>query len=71
MTRRLIGAGLIGLALALSACGSASDQKGGQPKQAPEVGYIVVQRTSVPIVTELSGRTSPFEVSEVRPQVSA
>jgi len=36
----------------------------------PEVGYVVVQPTSVALSTELAGRTVPFAVSEVRPQVS-
>lgn len=63
--------------LLLSACGSgaAEDQKaGGRGGRGgggtPEAGYIVVQPTSVPVVAELAGRTSAFEVSEVRPQVS-
>ena len=30
----------------------------------------MVQQTSVPVVTELSGRTSAYQTSEVRPQVS-
>lgn len=36
----------------------------------PEVGYVVVQQTSVAITTELPGRTTPFAVSDVRPQIS-
>ncbi|MEO5866586.1 MAG: efflux RND transporter periplasmic adaptor subunit [Sphingomonas sp.] len=64
-------------ALALSACGSNGANggdgkgKGGRGQQGPaEVGYIVVQQTSVPVMTELSGRTTAYESSEVRPQVS-
>jgi membrane fusion protein (multidrug efflux system) len=63
--------------LLLSACGNgaAADEKGGGrggrgAGGTPEAGFIVVQPTSVPIVAELAGRTSAYEVSEVRPQVS-
>jgi membrane fusion protein (multidrug efflux system) len=34
------------------------------------VGYVVAQRADVPVVTELAGRTTAFQSSEVRPQVS-
>jgi len=68
----------IGLAiLLLTACGggsSADGNAGGRGGRGgggtPEAGYIVVQQTSVPLVAELAGRTSAYEVSEVRPQVS-
>ena len=61
------------LALTLAGCGARDDAAtGGRRGQqgTPEVGYIVVQPTSVPLVSELSGRTSAFQSSEVRPQVS-
>jgi membrane fusion protein (multidrug efflux system) len=35
-----------------------------------QVGYVVVQPTSVPLVAELSGRVTAFQTSEVRPQVA-
>ena len=67
----------IGLSLALAACGSGDKaaQKGkgkaGQPGQGtPQVGYVVVQPTSAALVTELAGRTTAFERSDVRPQVT-
>jgi membrane fusion protein (multidrug efflux system) len=61
----------IALAVGLASCGAGSKEKGGRGQGGPaEVGYIVVQQTSVPVVTELSGRTTAFEASEVRPQVS-
>lgn len=34
------------------------------------VGYVVARTASVPIVTELAGRTTAYQTSEVRPQVS-
>ena len=35
----------------------------------PEVGYVVVQPRPVTLTSELPGRTSAYETSEVRPQV--
>lgn len=82
MKLRMLSAAAVG-ALLVSACsggGSGNDQaqrgssgggaggaNGGRPV---EVGFVVVQPTSVPVVTELAGRTSAYQVSEVRPQVS-
>lgn len=36
----------------------------------PEVGIVTVQPTRVELTTELPGRTSPYLVAEIRPQVS-
>ena len=70
---RTIGA--LGVAaIALSACGAGSSDKAkggrGAAKGPPEVGFVVVQPSSVPIVTELAGRTAAYQSSEVRPQVT-
>ncbi len=65
--RAALGGALAALALLCASC-SAGGDKAERPQ--PEVGFVVVQPTSVPLVTELSGRTSAFAVSEVRPQVS-
>ncbi|MES1973509.1 MAG: efflux RND transporter periplasmic adaptor subunit [Pseudomonadota bacterium] len=57
----------------LAGCGkSTSQSQGGRrgPSGPPEVGYIIVQPTSVPIMTELGARTTAYQSSEVRPQVS-
>lgn len=53
--------------LALAGCGSKDDGK--KPKEI-QVGYIVARQTSVPVTTELSGRTVASEIAEVRPQVT-
>ena len=62
----------------LAACGGTSEQpegrSGGQGGRGErggpaQVGFVVVQQTSVPLVTELAGRTFAYQSSEVRPQV--
>ena len=40
------------------------------PSAPPEVGIIVVKPEKVSLTTELSGRTVPQQIAEVRPQVS-
>jgi membrane fusion protein (multidrug efflux system) len=61
--------------LALAACsrdagGGRQNGRGGGDGKAPEAGYVVLQREAVPLRLELPGRTTAFETSEVRPQVS-
>lgn len=71
---------LAGTAMALalvsvSACGGgnkdgAKGKGAGGQQQTPTVGYVTVQPTNAPIVTELAARTTAFESSDVRPQVT-
>ncbi len=77
--RRLCaGAAPAALALLLVACGGGNDSQskggkngpGGANRGPATVGYVVVQPTSAAMVTELAGRTSAFESSDVRPQVN-
>lgn len=59
--------------LVLAGCGARDDAaKGGRRGQqgTPEVGYIEIKTATVPLVTELAGRTNAYQISEVRPQVS-
>lgn len=56
------------LALVLAACGGASDQQGAT--QSPEVAVETVKSEPVTLTQTLPGRISPYETSEVRPQVS-
>lgn len=59
------------LALALLAGCTKSDADSQRGQRGPvQVGYVVVQRTAVPLQSELGGRTVAFESSEVRPQVN-
>ncbi|KTF68584.1 efflux RND transporter periplasmic adaptor subunit [Sphingomonas sp. HT-1] len=68
--------GLIVLAsaLLLASCGAGNSagQQGGRrgPSGPPQVGYVVVQPTSVPMTVELAGRVTPYQMSQVRPQVA-
>jgi membrane fusion protein, multidrug efflux system len=56
------------LFLALSACHSGgSDQM--PPSGPPEVGVVTVQPQDVAMSSELPGRTTPYLIAEVRPQV--
>ncbi len=56
----------LALLVALGGCGK--DKGAGQNGPA-QVGVIVVKTQPVPLTSELSGRTSAFLVSDVRPQV--
>jgi membrane fusion protein (multidrug efflux system) len=72
-----IRSGTLGLALAstvlaalpLAGCGKANGTGAGMAFPTPEVGVVTVEPQVVALTTELPGRTSPYLVSEVRPQV--
>jgi membrane fusion protein (multidrug efflux system) len=57
----------IAAVLLLASC-SAKPAK--TPPPPPEAGYVVLRTETVPLYVDLAGRTSAFETSEVRPQVS-
>ena len=57
----------LGCGLCLTAC---NRQTQAPPPPAPEVATITVARQSVLLTTELPGRTSPFRIAEIRPQVN-
>ena len=60
--------GILAASLLLAGCGKKQAPAG--PQQGPpEVGVITVQLQRVTLTTELSGRTSPQHIAEVRPQV--
>ena len=56
------------LALMLASCG-AKPQAGPDPNAPAAVGIVVVRTEPVTLTAELSGRTSAYLISEVRPQV--
>ncbi|HEY6597896.1 MAG TPA: efflux RND transporter periplasmic adaptor subunit [Pseudomonadales bacterium] len=57
------------LAWTLSACGP-NGQGGGAPTRIPEVAVVTIVPQRAVLTAELPGRTSPFAVSDVRPQVT-
>jgi len=66
---------VVAAALTLASCGGSQSQDGGTggrggPKGPITVGFVVVQQGSAPIVQDLPGRVSAFQVSDVRPQVN-
>lgn len=56
----------IAAALVLASCGGPAPQQAPGP---PQVGFVTVTVQPVTLSTELAGRTSPYESSDVRPQV--
>jgi membrane fusion protein (multidrug efflux system) len=76
MKLRSFPVGVVGalgmIALAIGGCAQKTETMGGRggPKGPPEVGYIEIQTSSVPSVTELAARTSAYQMAEVRPQVT-
>ncbi|WP_173196214.1 efflux RND transporter periplasmic adaptor subunit [Geobacter sp. SVR] len=66
-TRLIAAAGVLAGAAMMSGCGKKATPP--PPSAPPEVGIVVVQPQRVALTTELSGRTSPHLVAEVRPQV--
>jgi len=55
------------LTLLLAGCGAHAQKTSAR---APEAGYVVVTAQDAPLEVELAGRTTAYETSEVRPQVS-
>ena len=58
--------------LTLAACGKSATAPSGMPPGAsapPEVGIITVEPRTVAITSELSGRTVPNVIAEIRPQI--
>ena len=66
---KLMSAALvIAVGLTLSGCGKKT--KASAPPPPPEVGIVVVAPQRTTLTSELSGRTSPRMIAEVRPQVN-
>ena len=56
----------LAMSLVLAACNRPQQQQ----MPPANIGYTVVKEQPVPLLVELPGRTNPFAVSEIRPQVS-
>lgn len=66
-TRLMATALLLAASLAITACGK---KQAALPQQGPpEVSVVTIQPQRVALTTELSGRTAPYLIAEVRPQV--
>lgn len=61
-------ASAVALALLLTGCGSGEQQQ--PPAGPPQVGVIAVKMQPVTLTSELPGRTTAYETSEVRPQIN-
>jgi membrane fusion protein (multidrug efflux system) len=66
---------LLALCLALAGCHGGSATQGGPggpggAKPPADVGVVTLKTEPVTLTTELPGRTSPFRIAEVRPQVN-
>lgn len=68
MVYKRLAALLAALSL-LAACSKASQAPAAAPPP-PEVGVVTLEARTVTLTRELPGRTSPFVVAEVRPQVT-
>ncbi len=65
-----LGAALAGVFL-LSACGGSGQQQGAGPAaMVPTVGVTTASVEAVTAIAELPGRTAPYLIAEVRPQVT-
>jgi len=59
----------IALVISLGACGR--DDKAAKPAAPPpEVGVVTIQTSPIMLTVELPGRTSPFAIADVRPQIA-
>src|SRR6185295_16934436 len=57
----------LAMGLGLTACNRQQQQQKMPPAA---VGYVTIAEQPVPLTVELPGRTNPFVISEIRPQVS-
>lgn len=58
------------LILAMTGCQQTPSGAGGPPKTPPQVSVVTLARKSVTLTTDLPGRTSPYRIADVRPQVN-
>jgi membrane fusion protein, multidrug efflux system len=63
------GAGGVSLAALLAVVATACGGPGSGARPPPTVGVVVIEPQPVALTAELTGRTSPYEVADVRPQV--
>jgi membrane fusion protein, multidrug efflux system len=66
----LLAVGAVALLFLLNGCDKKDGAQGPPQAGSPEVGIMEVQPQLVELTTELSGRTAPRLIAEVRPQVT-
>lgn len=70
MVKLIVVIGLLSGSLMQAGC-KPEDKRSGLPQTgAPEVTVVTIQPQQVVLTTELPGRTAPYMVAEIRPQVS-
>jgi membrane fusion protein (multidrug efflux system) len=67
-TKSKIALAALGCGLTLTACNRAGNVP--TPTPMPEVATVTVSRQAVLLTTELPGRTAPYRIAEIRPQVN-
>ena len=60
----------VAVAIALSGLLSGCGQNGNRQMPPPEVGVVIIRPRSATLTAELPGRTVPYAISDIRPQVS-
>jgi membrane fusion protein (multidrug efflux system) len=60
---------LLAVATGLPLAGCGKQEAPAAPKSAPQVGVVVVKAQQIAVTTVLPGRTSPYQIAEVRPQI--
>ncbi len=68
-SRLIATVGILVVSLMVAGCGDKKKAGGPPPSGPPEVGIVVIKPARVALTTELPGRTTPFMIAEVRPQV--
>lgn len=66
----IAAAGLLLSGFMSAGCEPGSAQSGAPQDRRPEVAFVTVAPQSVALTTELPGRTSPYMLAEIRPQVN-
>ena len=70
MSRTLTHLVFLLAAASVGVAGCGNRQAAGPQQRPPEVGFVTLQAEPVVLQSELAGRTTPYLVSDVRPQVS-
>lgn len=65
-------AAVLAIALVLAGCGNSQSDgaQGGHGGAAPQVTVLTIQPKPVSVTAELAGRTTAFQIAEVRPQIT-